>query len=307
MEEKTFYLIYVVGDVGVGKTTLLAHLATLRMIPPLSISDLLDCKKEIEKLRLGGWDNLSLEPHVKHLVYVVEDTFIAKNMGYLPRYSMELNFEQIGLYDGENEVAYLLPYSTIVMPEIQSKLDSRKSMTAERVADSFLRWLERRRKIQLKVIADSQLDESADKRFRSMADKVIEVQRQEHKKDKFGEITKTTWFCREFDGINAYMRYETSGKLNECTETKYIHDGNIFECVDSFSGKEYFYNGMTGNFHTTLSKPFSNDKQSMLERCRRFPLFKKEVDKIKKEVEKVKKGVEESGSEQNERKYISIE
>lgn len=97
MENKTYYLTYVVGERGVGKTTLLAHFATEYMIPPRSISDLLQCRREIERLRAGGWDNLSLAPHVQHLVYVVDDTFIARGLGYKPRVSMELQFEKIGL------------------------------------------------------------------------------------------------------------------------------------------------------------------------------------------------------------------
>ena len=135
--EKIYYLTYVVGERGVGKTTLLAHFACEYMIPPRAISDLLLCKQEIARLRAGGWDNLSLAPHVQHLVYVVDDIFIARGLGYMPRVSMELQFEKIGLYDGVHEVCYLLPYAKIFLPEIQSKLDSRKSMTAERVAIIF--------------------------------------------------------------------------------------------------------------------------------------------------------------------------
>ena len=130
--EKIYYLTYVVGERGVGKTTLLAHFACEYMIPPRAISDLLLCKQEIARLRAGGWDNLSLAPHVRHLVYVVDDTFIARGLGYMPRVSMELQFEKIGLYDGVHEVCYLLPYAKIFLPEIQSKLDSRKSMTSRR-------------------------------------------------------------------------------------------------------------------------------------------------------------------------------
>lgn len=167
MENKTYYLTYVVGERGVGKTTLLAHFATEYMIPPRAITDLSICKKEIERLRAGGWENLSLAPHVQHLVYVVDDTFIARGLGYKPRVSMELQFERIGLYDGVHEVDYLLPYAKIFLPEIQSKLDSRKSMTAERVADYFLRYIERQRKVGVQMWADTQIDDSADKRFRS--------------------------------------------------------------------------------------------------------------------------------------------
>ena len=208
--EKIYYLTYVVGERGVGKTTLLAHFACEYMIPPRAISDLLLCKQEIARLRAGGWDNLLLAPHVQHLVYVVDDTFIARGLGYMPRVSMELQFEKIGLYDGVHEVCYLLPYAKIFLPEIQSKLDSRKSMTAERVADYFLRYIERQRKVGVQMWADTQIDDSADKRFRSLADKLIEVQGKRDYYDRHGRLVKTvqqsepkTWaaFCRRITAV----------------------------------------------------------------------------------------------------------
>lgn len=274
--EKVYYLTYVVGERGVGKTTLLAHFATEYMIPPRAVYDLQQCRKEIERLRFGGWDNLSLAPHVRHLVYVVDDIFIARGLGYQPRVSMELQFDKIGLFDGVHEVSYLLPYAKIFLPEIQSKLDSRKSMTAERVADYFLRYIERQRKVGVQMWADTQIDDSADKRFRSLADKLIEVQSKRDYYDRHGRLMKTVWTCLEFSGIRAYSRYKDSGNAKEAIRTTYTHDGNIYNCVDSYSGKEYFYNGMTGNYHTTLATPTGNDKAAMLARCARSPLFPKE-------------------------------
>lgn len=274
--EKTYYLTYVVGLRGTGKTTLLAHFGTKLMIPPSSIEDLRQARLEIESLRKGGWDNLSLESHVQHLVYVVDDVFQAVGMGYLPRISMDLQFERLGLYDGVNEVDYLLPYAKVFCPEIQSKLDSRKSMTAEKAADYLLRYLERQRKVGVQMWADAQLHDSVDKRFRNLADRIIEVQGQEHKYSKQDELISTTWYCLEFDGIHAYRRYEQSGSTAEATATTYTHKGDIFACVDSYAGKEYFYDGMGDkNFHTRLATPTSNSKQAMLDRCRRFPLFNK--------------------------------
>lgn len=272
--EKTYYLTYVVGERGVGKTTLLAHFATEYMLPPRSVDDLRQCKNEIASLRAGGWDNLSLAPHVKHLVYVVDDTFIAKGLGYIPRVSMSLQFEKIGLYDGVHEVSYLLPYAKIFLPEIQSKLDSRKSMTAERVADNFLRYVERQRKVGVQMWADTQLDDSVDKRFRNLADKLIEVQGKQDYRDKYGRLIKTIWQCLEFASIRQYTRFKDTGDLRLATKTTYTHCGNIYQCVNSYAGKEYFYNGMTGNFHTELSRPTGNDKQAMLARCKQYPLFK---------------------------------
>ena len=273
MIDKTYYLTYVVGERGVGKTTLLAHFATQYMIPPYSVRDLYICRKEIERLRSGGWDNLSLEPHIKHLVYVVDDTFIARGLGYKPRISMELQFEKIGLYDGRNKVSYLLPYAKVFMPEVQSKLDSRKW---ERTAEYFLRYLERQRKVGVQMWADTQIDDSADKRFRSLADKLIEVQGKQDYYASNGQLLKTVWECLEFSGVRQYARYKDSGSLREATQTTYTHVGNIYGCVDSFSGKEYFYCGMTGNYHTTLATLAGNNKAAMLARCERYPLFNRE-------------------------------
>jgi len=265
------YFTYVVGQRGVGKTTLLAHFATERMIPPNSLDDLRMCKNEIKNLQAGGW-NLSFDEKVKHLVYVVDDVFIARHMGYLPRISMELQFERLGLNDGVHKVDYLLPYAKIFLPEIQSKLDSRKSTTAEKASDYLLRYLERQRKVGVQMWADAQLDDSVDKRFRNLADRIIEVQGLEHTLSKSGEIIKTTWYCLEFDGISAYQCYKTSGGVNASNMTTYTHNGNIFRCVNSFTGKEYFYDGIK-HFHTTLARPTTNDKKAMQERVKKFPLF----------------------------------
>ena len=274
--EKPYYLTYVVGERGVGKTTLLAHFATQYMIPPRSVFDLQQCRREIERLQKGGWNNLSLEPHVKHLVYVVDDIFYARGLGYLPRISMELDFDKIGLYDGVHEVSYLLPYAKIFMPEVQSKLDSRQW---ENTAEYFLRYIERQRKVGVQMWTDTQIDTSADKRFRLLADKLIHVQEQRHFYDKYGGLTQTVWRCLEFSGVRPYSRYLESGSTHEAMYTEYNHNGNIFACVDSFSGKEYFYNGMTDNFHTTLATPTGNNKTAMLERCKKYPLFKTENHK----------------------------
>ena len=276
--DKIYYLTYIVGKRGAGKTTLMAHFATMQMIPPNSIHDLRKCSAEIQNLRAGGWDNMSLEEHVKHIVYVVEDTFIARGMSYKPRISMELQFERLGLYDGVREVDYLLPYAKVFLPEIQSKLDSRKSTTAERIADSLLRYLERQRKVGVQMWADAQIADSVDKRFRGLVDRLIHVLEQQHFFDNRGKLIATTWYCLEFDCIQSYDRYESTGNTNEATPTTYTHYGNIYACVNSFSGKEYFYDGMTGNFHTKLATITGNSKQAMLDKCKKFPLFKQESE-----------------------------
>lgn len=131
-------------------------------------------------------------------------------------------------------------------------------------------------KVGVQMWADTQIDDSADKRFRSLADKLIEVQGKRDYYDRYGRLIKTEWACLEFSGVRAYSRYKDSGDAKEAIRTTYTHDGNVYACVDSFSGKEYFYNGLTGNYHTTLATPTGNDKAAMLARCARYPLFKKD-------------------------------
>ena len=268
------WFVYIVGLRGTGKTTLMAHILCMMMIPLYSIQDLRRARKEIAKMRSEGWDNLSLDPAVKHLVYVVEDIFTAKGMGYKPRINMELDFDRLGLYDGTKEIDYLLPYAKIGIPELQGKVDSRKSMTADGVADNLLRYIERQRKVKAQMFADTQIFDSVDKRFRAMSDCVLAPQKFKHTKQK------TTWECLMFDNIKAYERFEKTGKTKEAKKVSFTHIGNIFDCVDSHAGKERFYYGMgKRNYHTKPAEPMSNNKQKMLERCEKFPLFKPKKEK----------------------------
>ena len=273
MTDKVYYYTQVVGQRGAGKTTLLAKFAVDNMIPPLANFDIRACKAEIQSLRSGGCPlPLKLESNVKHLVYVVDDIFTAVDCGYEPRTSMELSFEDIGLYDGERAVKYLYPNCKIFLPEFQSKIDCRKSMTDERPTDSLLRFIERQRKNGIVMFGDSQLYDSLDKRFRLLADRVIEVLGQEHTYNAQGVIKRTIWNCMQFEGAKEYEHYLSTGKGG--TKKKYEHKGNIFDCVDSFAGKEHFYVGMTGNYDGQVAKPLENDWAAMQDRAKRFTLFK---------------------------------
>jgi len=262
------YFTLILGARGKGKTTLMAAIASLEMIPPNSIEDLWKCEDEIEEMRAGGWTNLSLEPHIEHLVYVIDDVFTATDMGYPEATSMELKFERLGLYDGENEVDFVLPFAKIFIPEIQSKLDSRKSTTGESAPDYLLRFLERQRKKGIRMWADTQLYHSLDRRGRDFADRVIEVL------DHTYTPQKATWYGLEFDNIRAYERWFTTGKTDEARKYKRVHNGDIRKCVNSFSGKEYHYHGMTGNYDARTAKLSGNNRVAMNERCEKFPLFK---------------------------------
>ena len=264
---------------GCGKTTLAAHLAMKHMIPPLRDFDLAKYKAEVAALRAEEWNNLEVDENIKHLVYVVDDIFTSKGMGYEPLISMELKFDELGLYSPDGEkVAHVVPYALIVIPEVQSKLDCRKSMT-DGPGDHLLRLIELQRKFGIRMIADAQLYFSVEKRLREQADLIIEVHEQTHKYDSH-DVDKscpieTTWHVLEFDGARIYERYLSSGDQKDARKKTYIHNGNIFECMDSFAGKERFLDGMgKKNFDAKVAKPTGNNRLAMEEKCKRFPLVK---------------------------------
>ena len=79
--------------------------------------------------------------------------------------------------------------------------------------------------------------------------------------------------------MRQYARYTDTGNAKSAVKKAYTHYGNIYNCVVSFSGKEYFDTGMTDNYHTTPAEVTGNNKAAMLTRCERYPLFPKEENK----------------------------
>jgi hypothetical protein len=273
--DKIYYLTYVVGLRGVGKTSLLAHFATEYMKPDIAFYDLLNAQNDIKKMQDCDqyWLFLKIEPQTKHLVYVVDDIFYYYGE-YEPRQSIDLQFERLGLPDGESEVDYILPYAKIFIPEIQAKLDSRKSLTKEKITDNLLRYLERQRKFHHQMFADAQIFSSVDKRFRSLADRIIKVLNQKHKY-KDTEIISTTWECLEFYDKENYERYESTGEIGNGTKTRYTHYGDIFMCFDSFYGREYYHYLQDKNYLQKLAEPFNYSHTELWERVEQHPLFTK--------------------------------
>ena len=66
--------------------------------------------------------------------------------------------------------------------------------------------------------------------------------------------------------MRQYARYKDTDNAKLAVKKIYTHEGNIYNCVDSFSGKEYFYNGMTGNYHTTPAEVTGNNKAATIRR-----------------------------------------
>lgn len=286
-------LILVVGPEnelrGVGKSTFAAALGAEKMVGARAYYDIKACDNEIVKYRAGGWQ-VSREQHVKHLVYAT-DKIHAVGMGYAPALSMNFNFVEFGTYiDESRKVCHILPECTIIVFEVQRKLDSRKSMRADGPDDELLSALEMQRHFGIKMIAEGHSYNRIEKRFREFADCVIEVQNQSHeyapndynRDTKTSAPLRTTWKLHVFDGAGAYQRYLETKDAALFMEREYTFEGNIFKVIDSHSGRAHFMNGLQGgkNFDQKITALPGYDMNSMTEYCKLNPIKK---DKVKKE------------------------
>ena len=273
---------------GVGKSTFAAALGAEKMVGARAYSDVKSCDSEIARYRAGGW-RVDRESHVAHLVYAT-DKINATGMGYAPTLSMDFNFVEFGAYiDADRKVAHMLPESTLVVFEVQRKLDSRKSMRADGPDDELLAALEMQRHFGIKMIAEGHSYNRVEKRFREFADCVIEVQGQTHeyastdynRDTKTSTPVSTTWNLHVFAGAGAYLHYLETKDPTLYDVRDYTFNGNIFNVIDSRSGRAHFMNGLQGekNFDQKITALPGYDMNSMTEYCKLNPIKK---DKIKK-------------------------
>lgn len=274
------YFTYVTGNRGAGKSIFVASVLAEAAIPPVSNELLTSCKKYVGNLQKNGWTNLSVDPKLTNTVYCNEILEI-KNIGYLPRKTMKLDAEKLGLYDGENETQNFLPYSILGIIEFQKVADSRKSMTSEKLTDNKLRFNELVRKFRIRVIVDTQLIGSTDLRYRDMADCIIHVLGKKDKYKKSGEIESTTLFYLEFGSAANYKKFENDKDNFDMRDVKTrVFVGNVYAIIDSYAGEEYFLAGLQEkNFDTQLHGQRKKTKEAMLQYCKDYPLFSKKSEK----------------------------
>lgn len=141
----------------------------------------------------------------------------------------------IGTNDNSgNPIMFLPPASTVIIPELQRVLNSRKSAS---FPDRLSQWFEESRHWDITFWGDGQRGHLMDLNFRAITDRIYEMQGVEDEKDKLGRTIKTTWHCREFTKLKYYDEY-VNGNGTNYEETMYSYKGNIFRFYDSKQCKE---------------------------------------------------------------------
>ncbi len=147
---------------------------------------------------------------------------------YEPYY---VNTYYLGLQNERIPVQSVPPNSRIFISEAQRYYNSRKSQS---LPDWVSRWYEMHRHFGIEIYMDVQRVKLIDLNIRELCQKFIEVQRTEHERDSADWITKTRWYCREFDNLLDVEDY-LSGNSKNYRETVYEYEGNIFESFNSTS------------------------------------------------------------------------
>lgn len=136
-----------------------------------------------------------------------------------------LNPYYMGINHPKLDTQYVLPWSMIVIPEVQVYGDSRKGTSFPR---ALSRVFEIRRHFHLEIFMDGHRGSFIDLKIRGMCNRIIDLVKQEHDYDELGRIIRTHWYCKEYKN---YDKYEEG---IDYVETEYVNEGNIFKYFDSF-------------------------------------------------------------------------
>lgn len=262
-------LTCICGPIGSGKSSLAAHIATELMIPPLSTEILRLANKEIQSLREGGFEKLFLHETTEHLVYS-EHPISAIDCGYSSRISMDLDVSRLRLPEEGKESQFFPPYSSLFIAEAQSKFDSRKSNTKQRIPEGLSRILEVERHNTISIYMDFQVWTTVDIRIRNLATRILHVIDRKTKTvhKKWLDEVSTTWTCLEFSSSQAYEEYLSSGQTKQGKLVEFTHNGDIWKCYSSQAFKAWFYNHMKErNFDQQPSMVYGNNADDMQRFC----------------------------------------
>lgn len=227
----------IVGEGGVGKTSL--EVLFLELLALYKGQERLrNCNDQIDKYNLNRKDKL-IKPD-KYPIFTNFDATIP--IGYRRNFTpYYLNPYYFGIPNLDKEVQAIPPYSVAIFTETDKVYDSREKSLPEAASAIY----NKQRHFWLEIIIELHRGMNADTLVRSNVHRFIEIQRQEREVNSFNEVTKTTWFCREFEGAKNYLRYvDSHGSERTYKETVYTHIGNIFsyynsrECSREFLPKE---------------------------------------------------------------------
>ena len=225
------------GIPGAGKTSCLTYKLVERMCD-YGIDDYLSLKRELVKLRQGGFPNVDLPPQ-KHLCFA---DYPVKVNNRLQVYYID-GF-QIALENPYFETQFIPPYSTIFLDEAQKYYDSRMS---KYFREEIYRWYQLHRHNDYNVFMACQRLGNIDLNIRSIAERFWVVDKIDVKENQYGIVEKVCWTIREFFSCDTAEEYMLAKEKNENKdigkELIVETDLSIFDYYDSKGCRPAFYAG----------------------------------------------------------------
>ncbi len=285
------YMTLIVANgqpVGAGKTSLMYHKVRPYMEPPLLDERMDKIRKDIKGLNELGWSNAEMPDNTQCPVYTIGDSFTSYDSGYAPVTTNKLEFDKMKVPSGipGEDTERILPHSIICIPDISKYVDSRDSNTEAGPDKQQRDFLALRRKWDLRFFIDCQSYNGVDKRWRQMADCIIEILDFKHTPGDYFNQATTVWKVRQFWSYQSYEQYLSAGDLSLCEELTETHVGDLFgidigeekryhACVDSLAGYEIFLSGDDWKFTATPAEPNKNDYNAVQARVQASLVQKK--------------------------------
>lgn len=237
----------IIGEGGAGKTSLETFFLE-KLVLEQGQERLQNCINKINSFNLTLKQPLSKPDKFPFFTNFDVTIPIGYRRNFKPYY---LNPYYFGMPNIDKEVQAIVPYAVAIFNETDDVYDSHEKSLPEAVSSIY----NKQRHFYLDIIIELHRGMNANTLVRSNIHKFIEIQHQDREKNSINEITKTTWFCREFEGAKNYFRYVNSdGKEKTYTETKYIHVGNIFSYYNS-TGCEKEFIPKAGQDFSLLKQP----------------------------------------------------
>lgn len=225
-------ITFIVGETGSGKTALATYFLIQKYLNEGKDIWKRSCSLIEEANRKFG-RNYTLPNQVPFYT----NYSVRLHVGYKEYY--EPYFQNPYYFGVANEVMdtqFMAVGGVGVVDESQRIYNSRKSVT---FADFVSYAFEIHRQARLELFLIAQRGKLLDCNIRELGVHVIEVVRMENEFDAAGNVTKSTWHCREFENWSEAQRYFERGE-GEYTEKPYEYEGNIFESFDSYEKLEMF-------------------------------------------------------------------
>ena len=219
-------ITFIIGETGAGKTSLAKYF--IQKAYRNEGRNIL--RKSCELVKKANRDygrNYTLPEKVP----IYTNFYVNLHVGYRRYYEPYfLNGYYFGVTNDKVDTEYVVPGSWLVLDEAQRILNSRKSSS---FADHASYGFETSRQAELQIILIAQRGKLIDCNIRDLGVHVINVVNMDNDPDAAGNVVRSTWNCREFDGWQAAEKYFQTGE-GQYKEKQYVYEGNIFKGYDSY-------------------------------------------------------------------------